>query len=158
MMAAMVEFQTEGFSIDAAYTMHWKLALFELPPPIPLPGWTQPVPYFFVADDAFPTRNYITKPYPFKDQPAPNRIFNYRLSRARGIVQKVFGIIANRYCVLRKPLIQNPTCTVNIVLAVCVLHNFLMSIQGLQSSYLQHGLLETESTDTHEVQRGMWRE
>jgi hypothetical protein len=58
----------------------------EFPPAIPSPGRTQPVPYFFVADDAFGMRNYIMKPYPFKDQPAPNRIFNYRLSRARRIV------------------------------------------------------------------------
>ena len=101
-------------------------------------------------------RNYIMKPYPFKDQPAPNRIFNYRLSRARRIVENVFGIIANRFRVLRKPLIQNPTSTVNIVLAV--LHNFLMSTQGSRSSYLQPGLLDTESADTHEVQCGMWRE
>ena len=130
----------------------------ELPPAIPLPGRTQPVPYFFVADDAFAMRNYIMKPYPFKDQPAPNRIFNYRLSRARRIVENVFGIIANRFRVLRKPLIQNPTSTVNIVLAVCVLHNFLMSTQGSRSSYLQPGLLDTESTDTHVLQCGMWRE
>jgi len=27
MLAAMVEFQTGEVSIDAAYTMHWKLAL-----------------------------------------------------------------------------------------------------------------------------------
>ena len=44
----------------------------ELPPAIPLPGQTQSVPYFFVADDAFARRNYVMKPYPFKDQPAPN--------------------------------------------------------------------------------------
>jgi hypothetical protein len=31
MLAAMVEFRTEGFSIDAAYTMHWKLALLSFP-------------------------------------------------------------------------------------------------------------------------------
>jgi hypothetical protein len=31
MLAAMVEFQTKGFSIDAAYTMHWKLALLGFP-------------------------------------------------------------------------------------------------------------------------------
>jgi len=92
------------------------------------------------------------KPYPFKDQPAPNRIFNYRLTRARRIVENVFGITANRFRVLRKYI------TVNIVLAICVLHNFLMSTQGSQSSYLQPGLLDTESTDTHEVQCGMWRE
>ena len=104
-------------------------------PAIPLPGLTQPVPHFFVADDSFAMRNYIMKPYPFKDQPAPNRIFNYRLSRASRIVENAFGIIANRFRVLRKPLIQSPTSTVNIVLAVCVLHNFLMSTQGSWSSY-----------------------
>ena len=115
-------------------------------PAIPLPGLTQPVPHFFVADDSFAMRNYIMKPYPFKDQPAPNRIFNYRLSRAHRIVENEFGIIANRFHVLRKPLIQNPKSTVNIVLAVCVLHNFLMSTRGSWSSYLQPGLLDTEST------------
>jgi hypothetical protein len=96
-------------------------------------------------------RNYIMKPSSFKDQPAPNRIFNYWLSRARRILENVFGITANRFRVLRKPLIQNPTSTENIVLAVCVLHNFLMSTQGSQSSYLQPGLLDTESTDTHKL-------
>jgi hypothetical protein len=44
----------------------------KLPPAIPLPGRTQQVPYFFVADDAFAMRHYTLKPYPFKDQPAPN--------------------------------------------------------------------------------------
>jgi len=146
-----------GFSIGAAYTMHWKLALLSfLLQYLYLGG--QPVPYFFVADDAFAMRNYIMKPYPFKDQRAPNRIFNYRLSRAHRIVENVFGIIANRFRILRKPLIQNPTSTVNIVLAICVLDNFLMSTQGSRSSSLQSGLLDTESTDTHEVQCGMWRE
>jgi len=48
------------------------------------------------------------KPYAFKDEPAPNRIFNYRLSRACRIVEYLCGIIANRFCVLRKTLIQNP--------------------------------------------------
>ena len=33
-----------------------------------------------------------------------------------------------------------------------------MSKQGSRSSYLQPGLLDTESTDTHEVRCGMWRE
>jgi len=77
-----------------------QIGTVELPPAIPLPGLTQPVPYFCVADDVFAMRNYIMKPYPFKDQPAPNQIFNYQLSRACRIVD-VFGIIANRFRVLR---------------------------------------------------------
>jgi hypothetical protein len=68
----------------------------KLSPVIPLPGRTQPVPYFFVADDAFAMRNYIMKPYPFKDQPAPNRIFNYRLSRAGRIIKNVIKLNKNQ--------------------------------------------------------------
>jgi hypothetical protein len=109
MLAAVEEFQMEGFfTRDAAYTKHWKLAFLSFPPTIPLPGQTQQVRYFFAADDAFAMRHYIMKPYPFKDESAPNRIFNYWLSRTRRIVENMFGIIANRYHVLRKPLIQNP--------------------------------------------------
>ena len=29
----------------------------------PLPGRSMPVPFAFVADDAFPLKNYIQKPY-----------------------------------------------------------------------------------------------
>jgi len=125
-----------------------EIGTVELPLVIPLPGWTQPIAYFCVADDAFVTRNYIMKPYPFKDQPAPNQIFNYRLSRACRIVENVFRIIANRFRVLRKPMIQNPTSTINIVLAVCVLHNFLMSTQVSRSSYLQPGFYLTQNIQT----------
>jgi len=116
-----------------------------------LPCWTLPVPHFFVADNAFAMRHYIMKPCPFKDQPAPNHMFNYQSCRARRIVENVFRITANRFRVLRKPLIQNPPSTVNIVLAVCVLHNFQMSTHGSRSSYLQPRLLDTENTDTREV-------
>ncbi|KAG8234293.1 hypothetical protein J437_LFUL015018 [Ladona fulva] len=42
----------------------------------PLPGRNMPVPYFFVADDAFAMRSYILKPNPFCDQTPPNQIFN----------------------------------------------------------------------------------
>ena len=93
-----------GFNRSTLYQA-LETGIAELSLTIPLPGWTKPVPYFFVADDAFAMRHYITKNYPFKDQPAPNRIFNYRLSRACRITENVFGITANRFCVLKKPLI-----------------------------------------------------
>ncbi|XP_046737107.1 putative nuclease HARBI1 [Diprion similis] len=75
-----------------------------LPPPEPLPGREIPVPYVFVADDAFVMRSYILKRYPFRNQPAPNLLFNYRLSRAHRIVENAFGIIANTFRVLRRPI------------------------------------------------------
>ena len=35
-----------------------------IPPPKPLPGRTLPIPFFIVADDAFPLKINIMKPYP----------------------------------------------------------------------------------------------
>ncbi|KAG8237586.1 hypothetical protein J437_LFUL003310 [Ladona fulva] len=129
-----------------------------LPDHEPLPGRNMPVPYFFVADDAFAMRSYILKPYPFRDQPAPNRIFNYRLSRARRIVENAFGIMANKFRVLRKPINLSPDITENIVLAVCALHNFLLSTRDSRKNYLTPGVADSEHPDTHEIIPGNWRE
>lgn len=129
----------------------------KLPEAEPLPGREVPLPYVFVADDAFAMRTYILKPYPFRDQPAPNRIFNYRLSRARRIVENAFGIIANRFRVLRNPISLHPDRVQNVVLAICALHNFLMSTKETQRAYLYSGLLDCEITESHDVLLGDWR-
>ena len=77
-----------------------KLALDEnavaLPPPVPLTGGGRPIPYFFVGDEAFALKDWLQKPYPHRGLTKEQRIFNYRLSRARRIVENSFGILANR--------------------------------------------------------------
>lgn len=67
-----------------------------LPQPEPLPGGDAPVPYFFVGDDAFPLSSWMMKPYPHRGLTHEKRIFNYRVSRARRVVENAFGILANR--------------------------------------------------------------
>ncbi|XP_050295129.1 uncharacterized protein LOC126735220 [Anthonomus grandis grandis] len=61
-----------------------------LPPPQQLPGMKNFSPFVFVADDAFAMKPNLLKPYPFKNQPGPNRVFNYRLSGARRIIENTF--------------------------------------------------------------------
>nr|CAI5856995.1 unnamed protein product [Callosobruchus analis] len=69
-----------------------------------LPGRQQTMPFVFVADDAFPLQRHIMNPYAGTHaKGAPKRIYNYRLSRARRIVENAFGILSAVFRVLRKP-------------------------------------------------------
>jgi hypothetical protein len=68
-----------------------------LPPPSPLPHDDQEIPFSIVADDAFPLRSWLLKPYPQRFMTRDQRLFNYRLSRARRVVENAFGILAHRY-------------------------------------------------------------
>lgn len=67
-----------------------------LPGPEPLPGGETPVPYFIIGDDAFPLKEWMMKPFPHRGLSCEERLFNYRLSCARRIVENAFGILANR--------------------------------------------------------------
>ena len=57
--------------------------------PIPFPICEDgiPLPYMIVADEAFPLKTYIQKPYTQMGLTKEKRIFNNRLSRARRIVE-----------------------------------------------------------------------
>lgn len=125
-----------------------------LPEPEPLPQRCLPVPYIMVADDAFAMTSYILKPYGYRNQPAPNRIFNYRLSRARRVIENVFGIMSSKFRVLRKPINLAPDKVKDVTLAICTLHNFLMSTS---KNYLCSGSVDFENPSTHEIVNGEWR-
>lgn len=86
--------------------------------PKSFPGGDKSVPFVVVADDAFPLKPYIIKPYPYKNQPGPNRVYNYRLSRVRRIVENAFGLIANRFRILRRAILLEPKKVRTVVSAI----------------------------------------
>ena len=56
------------------------------------------VPYFLVGDEIFPLKNWLMRPYSGKALVNETRkIFNYRLSRARRIIENTFGIMVARW-------------------------------------------------------------
>ena len=67
-----------------------------LPPAESIPGENRPIPYFLVGDDGFALKNWLMKPFPCRGLSRQQRVFNYRLSRARRVVENAFGILANR--------------------------------------------------------------
>ena len=65
------------------------------------------------------------KPYPCRNQSRAQRIYNYRLSRARRVVENAFGILANRWRVFLTHINLAPETVEQLVLAACALHNYL---------------------------------
>lgn len=91
-------------------------------------GMDDPMPYFWVADDAFPLRDNIMKPYPQKNLTPQQRIYNYRLSRARRCVENAFGTMASRFRVLHSAITLHPDKVEDVVMACCTLHNLLRTL------------------------------
>lgn len=97
--------------------------------PIPgiskLPGSEAEAPFCFVYDEAFPLKPTGMRPYPGKDLALDERIFNYRLSRARRVVENTFGICVARFRILLNTIEATPEHADLIVKACVALHNFL---------------------------------
>lgn len=127
-----------------------------LPADAPLPGSNRTLPFVFVGDDAFPPKTYFLKPFPFRDQSREERIFSYRLSRARRTVENAFGILANRFRVLQSAIDLSPKKAETVVLACTALHNLLR--RQCASDYNPPGSLDTENEVDGTLSNGTWRQ
>lgn len=66
----------------------------------------------------------LLKPYSQRRITYEERIFNYRLCRARRVVENVFGILAARFRIFSQPIAITVDKIDGIILACCALHNF----------------------------------
>lgn len=84
------------------------------------------LPYVFVADDAFPLRTVMIKPFrPADLNTYEKKIYNYRVSRARRIVENAFGILAFRFRIFHIDINIDLKNIESVVMASCALHNYL---------------------------------
>jgi len=82
--------------------------------------------YHTALDATFPLKPYLLRPYPGRGGLTPERdIFNYRLSRARRVIENAFGILASRWRIYRKPIIASTKNATLMIQATICLHNWL---------------------------------
>ncbi|XP_046145946.1 uncharacterized protein LOC123989267 [Osmia bicornis bicornis] len=129
-----------------------------LPRAVPLMGRTKPTPFVLVADDAFPLSTNLMKAFPgHHDKCSPERIYNYRLCRARRIVENVFGILSSKFRVFLKPIALSPK-KVEIVTLTCIyLHNFLRRNSIARNYYSPPGTFDRDNLENDTILAGSWR-
>ena len=69
----------------------------------------------------------MLRPYPRRNELNIHElIFNYRLSRARRLIENTIGILASRFRIFRRSIIGKIENIKHITKAAVILHNFLM--------------------------------
>lgn len=157
-----VDVGAEGRSSDSTL---WKYSDFHkdllnednplgVPKPAPFPGFQKDLSYFFVGDDAFELSENLMKPYPTQRLTLKQRIFNYRLSRARRVVENAFGILATRFRIFRREIEMEPENATTVVMACIALHNFLRT--EAPAAYMPREATDWEGRD-YTQHKGIWR-
>jgi hypothetical protein len=115
------------------------------------------MPYVFVADEAFPLWQYIMRPFPANKLRVAQRIFNYRLSRARRCIENTFGVLVARWRILKTIINAKVENVDNIVKACVCLHNFVKRYDltncNSSTSYCPRGYV-----DSGDIDDGLWRQ
>ena len=109
-------------------------------------GFGTPMPFVFVADEAFGLSQHILRPYAGKFLSQKKRIFNYRLSRARRLIECSFGILANKWRIFHRPLNVSLSLAEDNIKVCCVLHNFVRDRDGvrIENTLTVEGLFDME--------------
>lgn len=100
------------------------------PKPKEIPGTTTYAPFVLVGDEAFPLMENLMRPFPGTALTEDRRRFNKRLSRSRTVVERAFGIMTNKWRILRKEIETSVQHADHIVHCICVLHNIVIDKDG----------------------------
>ncbi|XP_066600967.1 uncharacterized protein [Prorops nasuta] len=104
----------------------------------PLSNNDKCIPYLILGNDAFSLHENIMKPYSGQHcKGSIERMFNYRLSRVRRVVENAFGILSSVFQILRKPLILEPSKATCVIMSTIYLHNFLGRIKSSRQLYAE---------------------
>ena len=149
-----------GVLSNSSFGNAMKTNSLALPNAETVPGIKSRIPYFFVGDQVFPLSTNMLRPYPSSYLQLNQRIFNYRLSRTRRVIENAFGILSTKFRVFRRPIIAKPSKVTKVVQAACVLHNYLKITEALlppsSKYYCPSGYIDQEDRQGNVIP-GNWR-
>ncbi|XP_076243412.1 uncharacterized protein LOC143184813 [Calliopsis andreniformis] len=71
------------------------------------------------------------RPYPGQQMDDSQKvIYNYRLSRARRVVENTFGILSQKFRIYNRRIECSPANIDYFILSTCILHNFIRKHDG----------------------------
>lgn len=155
----MCDFGTNGRVSDGgvlkntSFFNKLKRGQLNIPPEEIVGNTSTTLPYVFVADDAFQLRVDMIKPFRLASLTDDDtKIYNYRLSRARRIVENAFGILSARFRIFRTDINMDPKKIESVVMACCVLHNFL--VNTVPNTYAPPECVDVEDTEAGTTNSG----
>lgn len=80
-----------------------------------LPNKSDPLPYVFIGDEAYPLLKHLIKPYSRQNLNPYTEYFNSRFSRATRIIECAFGIISAKWRTVWKSIETDENFADNIV-------------------------------------------
>ena len=144
-----------GAYANSAINKAFETNMFNVPSSEYLEGVERNVPYVTVVDEGLPMKSYQIRPYPGKNLTEDQAIYNYRLSRARRVIENIFGILAARWRIFRRPIRAGIDTVEKIVLATVCLHNYLRLTDN--TCYSPNGFIDSEDSRGN-IRLGDWRE
>jgi len=106
----------------------------------PPPKSEKPLPFARVGDEAFPLKKYLLRPYPGVSarNDESKQIYNYRLSRARLVVENAFGILIQKFRLFYGQIQLSPAYADKAVLVACVLHSYLRNDVSVEDCVIEN--------------------
>ena len=103
----------------------------------------------FVGDDAFPLREDLLKPFSKSGLTVTEEVFNYRLSRARRVVENAFGVLAARFRIFFATMALAEDTIEEMVKASCALHNWIRKTSGAGNHNTRGVSSDTDDSKAH---------
>ncbi|XP_037042914.1 uncharacterized protein LOC119079227 isoform X2 [Bradysia coprophila] len=138
----VVDFGAKGRASDGGVFAHSKLGRMlkanqlDIPPPQFVPNGPL-LPYFLLGDEAFGLSEYMMTPYPGRSLGMltySQRIFNYRQSRGRRIIENVFGMFVATWRIFKTEIDAQVELIEQLVMSAACLHNFRLIMNDERSN------------------------